>query len=150
MCASKSRTCCFSRFSIYCPKSNMSCASGENCALAAFQSVNCSATTLFTVGLNSAKVWNRGFNWPVFSVNWPVFSVRMHKKSSNVMKLNITFLRIKMCFQYNSVSLPKILNDCNLNEYKGNKHDLMFYHDGKNAWSFVQAFVVYHSDRYEK
>ena len=50
---------------------------GENCALAANKSVDCRATTLFTIGLNSAKVWNRGFNWPVFSV-------LMHKKSPNV------------------------------------------------------------------
>ena len=47
---------------------------GENCALAANQSVDCRATTLFTIGLNSAKVWNKGFNWPEFGV-W------MHKKS---------------------------------------------------------------------
>ena len=38
--------------------------------------MDCHATTLFTVSLYSAKVWNRGFNWPVFSV-------RMHKKSPN-------------------------------------------------------------------
>ena len=47
---------------------------GEACALVANQSVDCRATTLFTIGLNSAKVWNRGFNWPVFGV-------RMHKKA---------------------------------------------------------------------
>ena len=29
---------------------------GENCALAANQSVDCRVTTLFTIGLNSAKV----------------------------------------------------------------------------------------------
>ena len=46
---------------------------GENCALAANQSVDCHVTTLFTIGLNSAKVWNRAFNWPVFGVP-------MHKK----------------------------------------------------------------------
>ena len=50
---------------------------GENCALTANQSVDFRATTLFNIGLNSAKVWNRGFNWPVFGV-------RMHKKSPNV------------------------------------------------------------------
>ena len=38
---------------------------GENCALAANQSVDCRATTPFTIGLNSAKAGNRGFNWPV-------------------------------------------------------------------------------------
>ena len=47
---------------------------GENCALAANQSVNCHATILFTISLNSAKVWNMGFNWLVFGVG-------MHKKS---------------------------------------------------------------------
>ena len=31
---------------------------------------------LFTISLNSAKVWTRGFNWPVFGVG-------MHKKSPN-------------------------------------------------------------------
>ena len=29
---------------------------GDNCALAVNQSVDCRATTLFTIGLNSAKV----------------------------------------------------------------------------------------------
>ena len=48
----------------------------ENCALAGNQSVDCRATTRFTIGLYSAKVWNRGFNWPVFGV-------RIHKKSPN-------------------------------------------------------------------
>ena len=57
--------------------------SGENCALVANQSVDCSATTLFTVSLNSAKVWNRGFNWPVFCV-------RMHRKALNVDVSNFT------------------------------------------------------------
>ena len=42
---------------------------GENCALAANQSIS------------SAKVWNRGFNWPVFGVG-------MHKKSPNVLNSN--------------------------------------------------------------
>ena len=36
-----------------------------------------SSTTLFAVGLNSAKVWNRGFNLLVFGV-------RVHNKSPNV------------------------------------------------------------------
>ena len=49
---------------------------GENCTLAANQSVDCRATILFTISLNSAKVWNRGFNWPVFGVG-------MRKKSPN-------------------------------------------------------------------
>ena len=49
---------------------------GENCALATDQSVDWHATILFTVSINSAKVWNRGFNWPVFGVG-------MHKKSPN-------------------------------------------------------------------
>ena len=49
---------------------------GENCALAANQSVDCRTTILFTISLNSVKVRNRGFNWPVFSVG-------MHKKSPN-------------------------------------------------------------------
>ena len=47
---------------------------GENRALAANQSVDCHATILFTISLNSTKVENRRFNWPVFSVG-------MHKKS---------------------------------------------------------------------
>ena len=34
--------------------------------MAANQSVDCHATTLFTIDLNSAKVRNRGFNRPVF------------------------------------------------------------------------------------
>ena len=50
---------------------------GDNCALAANQSVDYRATILFTISLDSAKMWNRGFNWPVFGV-------RMHKKSPNV------------------------------------------------------------------
>ena len=49
---------------------------GENCALATNQSADCHTTTLFTISLNYAKVWNRGFNWSVFSVG-------MHKKSPN-------------------------------------------------------------------
>ena len=39
---------------------------GENCALASNQSLDCRATTLFTIDLNSANVWNTGFNWLVF------------------------------------------------------------------------------------
>ena len=39
---------------------------GENCALATIQSVDCHATTIFTIGLNFAKVRNRGFHLPVF------------------------------------------------------------------------------------
>ena len=35
------------------------------------------ATILFTISLNSPKVWNRGFHWPVFGVG-------MHRKSPNV------------------------------------------------------------------
>ena len=54
---------------------------GENCALAPNQSVDCRATILFTISLNSAKVWNRGFNWPVFGVG-------MHKKSPNAIILS--------------------------------------------------------------
>ena len=50
---------------------------GENCALAANQSVDCRATILFTISQNSAKVWNRGYNWPVFGDE-------MDKKSPNV------------------------------------------------------------------
>ena len=49
---------------------------GENCALAANQSVDCCATIIFTISLKSAKVWNRGFNSPVFDVG-------MHKKCAN-------------------------------------------------------------------
>ena len=49
---------------------------GENCALAAKRSVDCHATILFTISLNSAKLWNSQFNWPVFGVG-------MHKKSPN-------------------------------------------------------------------
>ena len=44
--------------------------------LATIQSVDCHATILFTISINSAKVWNRGFNWPLLGV-W------MHKKSPN-------------------------------------------------------------------
>ena len=50
---------------------------GENCALAASQSVDCRDTILFIISLISAKVWNKGFNWPVFGVG-------MHKKYPNV------------------------------------------------------------------
>ena len=50
----------------------------ENCVLAANQSVDCCGTTLFTIGLNSAKVWNMGFNWPAFGV---------HKKYPNDVKI---------------------------------------------------------------
>ena len=56
---------------------NVTSALEENCALTANQSVDCRATILFTISLNSAKLWNREFNWPVFSVG-------MHKKSPNV------------------------------------------------------------------
>ena len=45
-----------------------------------YQSVDCHATVLFTISLSSAKVWNRGFNWPVFGVG-------MHKKSPNASTL---------------------------------------------------------------
>ena len=57
-------------------KPDIDAALGENCALAANQSVDCHTTIVFTISLNSAGVWNRGFNWPVFSVG-------MHKKSPN-------------------------------------------------------------------
>ena len=40
--------------------SHLQHALGENCALAANQSVDCQVTILFTISLNSAKVWNRG------------------------------------------------------------------------------------------
>ena len=52
---------------------------GEDCALAANQSVDCRITILYTISLNSAKVTNRRFNWPVFGVG-------MHKKSPNVIR----------------------------------------------------------------
>ena len=55
----------------------MSFSLAENCALADNQLVDCRATTLFTIGLNSAKVWNKAFNWPRFDVG-------MYKKSPNV------------------------------------------------------------------
>ena len=55
---------------------NVFVALGENCVLATNQSVDCCATILFTIILNSAKVWNRGCNWPVFGVG-------MHMKSPN-------------------------------------------------------------------
>ena len=40
---------------------------GENWELGTNQSVVCRATTLFT---KSAKMWNRGFNWPVYTGFW--------------------------------------------------------------------------------
>ena len=58
---------------------------GENYALAANQWEVCRATILFTISLNSAKVWNRGFNWPVFGVVMP-------KKSPNVTLTWVFFL----------------------------------------------------------
>ena len=59
--------------------------SGENYVLTANQSVDCHATTLFTISLNSAEVWNRGFNWPVFGVE-------MHKQSPNEVSFALTSL----------------------------------------------------------
>ena len=68
---------------------------GENCALAANQSVDCPATTLFTISLNSAKAWNRGFNWTVFSVG-------MHKKSPNGwhLKFHLSKYVVEFIFQF--------------------------------------------------
>ena len=56
---------------------------GENCALAVNQSVDCRATILFTISLDSAKVWNGGFSWPVFGV-------ATHKKSRNDLHRNLS------------------------------------------------------------
>ena len=50
---------------------------GENCALAANQSVDCRTIILLTNSLDFfAKVWNTGFNWHVFGVG-------IHKKSND-------------------------------------------------------------------
>ena len=64
---------CAPNFLVECTYNN---SLGEKCALATNQSVDCRTTILFTISLNSAKVWNWGFNWPVFSVG-------MHNKSPN-------------------------------------------------------------------
>ena len=72
--------------------------SSENRALAANQSDDCRATTLFTIGLNSAKVWNRGFNWPVFGV-------RMHKKSPNVVALRLDLFALQWLKSVNSAKI---------------------------------------------
>ena len=72
--------------------------------MAANQSVDSRAAILFTISLNSAKVWNRGFNWPVFGVG-------MHEKSPNAVMLKI----INHCQKYTTESQNSV--DIS-NEYK--------------------------------
>ena len=116
---------------------------GENCALAANQSVDCRATILFTICLNSAKVWNREFNWPVFGVE-------MHKKSPNVFPIcNYTMVMYEQYFSSHFVKnksiikwIHTLLNLCVKFFFYSRGYFLSFFsHVARNQLCFHVIFV---------